>query len=756
MPAVYANPAVRMRLIEFLGGDALEHATAAYIAQTDGCKFDPRTLRPPTDLDHFLSSDLDIARSLADIAAVLFHLDVEYVNFDSPGEAFQNPTRTFELQEPVVRVIETLLLEWGITPLHMITGQGHHFIWRIRRGTDLAGSIAALCPAPELLDACQQRVPSALQSFIDREAQRSFAAVGLLMEYVAHRVKDAAYPLSALPVELTAVHVGPSGSNQREIISLDISEYGDPLHTRSVRMPYTNYLKPWVIRFAREHGLEGQLLPIRTIPLHEIDVQQAIRVRQSELGVIDLAHRAATHIPEQAEGTARLLEDYLTSHLRRFHQRFYADQHDAKERWHETYDRTELHVLPACARHIATWPNDLLLKPAGMQLITRCLLAAGWHPRHIAGFIRSKFENPAFNWGVNWEDYVPAVRADFYTRVFAGLYDTGLDGLVDFNCTSTREKGFCFPSVEGNCTLEPSIQKLLAAKRFRPTRWPIGLSTGCFFRHCICDVLEAIRDHGFREIEVCSFPAHLDYHNDEAVLRAGKMIRSLGLRPLSFHAPFADQIDITSQDDGVREVAVAELIAACRAASLLGAENVVLHPGPERPGRPPENEFLQCMQHAAVSLDRVAAFCCEVGVHLLLENMLPHLLFGNISDMLFLLGRIKTCAVGACLDTGHARLSGDLRNVFHKLSGHLQMVHINDNLGDWDAHLVPGDGSIDWPWVVDQLDRRQFSGGLIIEMAAREYDSMNVTLDRARRGRDYLADIVEAQREVLPSRSVNP
>ena len=485
MPAVYANPVVRKRLIEFLGGDTLGHATAVYITQSDGCQYDPRLLRLPEEVDHFLTRDLDIARSLADTSSLLFHLDIEYVNFDSPGEAFLNPVRAFELQEPAVRAIESLLVEWGIKPLHMITGQGHHFVWRIGRGTALAGNIAALCPAPELLDDCEQRVPLALRAMIDHDAHRSFAAISLLMEYVAHRVKDAAEPLSACPVEITAVHVGLGVSKQREIISIDISEYGDPLHTRTVRMPFTNYLKPWVHGFAREHGLEGKLLPFRTIPLHEIDIQQAIKVRQVDAEVIDLARRASVHIPEQIDGTARLLEDYLTSHLRRFHKRFYADQHDAKERWHETYDRTPADTFPPCARHVVTWPNDLLLKPAGMQLVTRCLLAAGWHPRHIAGFIRSKFENPSFNWSVSWEDYVPAIRADFFTRVFAGLYDTGLDRLIDFNCTSTREKGFCFPSVEGTCSLEPFSQNLLAGKQVRPSRWPIGLSTGCFYRRTV-------------------------------------------------------------------------------------------------------------------------------------------------------------------------------------------------------------------------------------------------------------------------------
>lgn len=746
MPFVYANPAVRMRLIEFLGGDSLDHATAAYITQSDGCQFDRRLLRPPDQLDHFLSNELDIARSVADTASYMFHLDVEYVNFDSSAEAFVDPWRTFDLQEPVVRVIQTLLLQWGIRPLHMITGQGHHFVWRISRASELAGRITSLCPAPELLDACEERVPPALRALIDREAHRAFAAISLIMEYVAHRVKEVAAPLSQFPVEITAVHVGPCASNQREMISIDISEYGDPLHTRMMRMPFTNYLKPWVHGLARSLGIDGQIPTFRCIPLHEMDIRQAIKVRQVDADVIDLARRASVSIPEQIEGTTRLLQDYLTSHLRQFHERFYTDRHDAKERWHETYDRTPENVFPSCARHIVTWPNDLLLKPAGMQMVTRCLLAAGWHPRHIAGFIRSKFENPAFNWGVNWADYVPAIRADFYTRLFAGLYATGLDPLIDLNCTSTREKGFCFPPAGGGgCSLEQVRHSLSAGKEAMPTPWPIGLSTGCFHRHNILSVLEAIRDSGFREIEICSFPAHLDYHNEEDVKRAGEMIRALDLRPISFHAPFADRIDITSPNDQIREAAVAELITACRAAALLGAENIVLHPGPERERRPLQEEFLQRMRHAAVSLNRVAAHCCESGVQLLLENMVPHLLFGQTSDMMFLLGEINTCTVGTCLDTGHAHLSGDLGGVFHKLSGHLKMVHINDNHGDWDAHLIPGEGSIDWSWVIGELRHHHFNGELIIEMSTRENESVNDTLARARRGRDFLASLLDAE-----------
>jgi sugar phosphate isomerase/epimerase len=274
-----------------------------------------------------------------------------------------------------------------------------------------------------------------------------------------------------------------------------------------------------------------------------------------------------------------------------------------------------------------------------------------------------------------------------------------------------------------------------------PSR-PIGLSTGCFWRHSIFDVLAEIRAGGFELIEVCSFPKHLDYHREDEVREAGEAMRSLGLRPYSFHAPFSERIDITSLDDGIRADAVVELAAACRAAALIGAENVVLHPGPEREGRPPEDEFLERMNHAAHSLNEVAEYCCRLGVRLLLENMLPHLLFGRTSDMMYLLGEIKTCAVGTCLDTGHAHLSGDLGSVIHKLSGHLKMVHVNDNHGDWDAHLIPGDGGIDWTSVIGELQRHDFDGEFIIEMSAPLSETTADTLSRARKGRDFLLNLL--------------
>lgn len=268
--------------------------------------------------------------------------------------------------------------------------------------------------------------------------------------------------------------------------------------------------------------------------------------------------------------------------------------------------------------------------------------------------------------------------------------------------------------------------------------WPIALSTGCFYRRPIHEILGPVRDAGFQQIEVCSFPAHLDYHDLSAVKRARVKMEALRVDPVSFHAPFAEKIDITSLDAGLREQAVLELLKACEAAAELGCQHLVLHPGPEREGRPPEAEFLERMHHAAESLNRVAACCCKLGVGLLLENMLAHLLFGHVRDMLYLLGEIKTCAVGVCLDTGHAHLAREMPVVIAKLSGHLQMVHVNDNCGDWDAHLPPGEGSIDWRVAWEELRRSGFSGVLVLELHGGGNEEVPSVLERAVRARRFL------------------
>jgi sugar phosphate isomerase/epimerase len=177
---------------------------------------------------------------------------------------------------------------------------------------------------------------------------------------------------------------------------------------------------------------------------------------------------------------------------------------------------------------------------------------------------------------------------------------------------------------------------------------------------------------------------------------------------------------------------------AADAAGALGVRYLVIHPGPEKGGFP-EHERFRRMENAVEVLNEVSRACRERGAALVLENMLPHLFSGRVRDLLWVLGALATTEVGICLDTGHAHLSGDLRTVAHKLSGHLWMMHATDNHGRTDEHLPPGDGQIDWQRLLRQMLRIGFRGAIMLEVAGRP--DRQATLDGARRARRFLRDI---------------
>lgn len=426
---------VRQRIVEYLGGNTLEEATCLFLGRIDPLNPTSFERHPTANLHALLDDSSELTRSLEDRDAMIVHLDIEYVNFDDPSAILLDPHRAFELQEPLVRIIEGRLLAFGIHYLHVITGQGHHFVWKIRRNSSIARDI------------------SELGICMPAGANPLFPHVALLMEHLAHLLKAEAAPLCEVPVEITAQHVGPGPSGVREMLSIDISEYGDPLGSRMIRIPYTVYRKPWISGLMDRFGITDRVPGFFTLPLHEMDVFKLIENRHDPELIIDLAHRAGAEITLSESGTRHLLESYQSSGLIHFHRKFHSSPASVPA------DATAaLASLPPCARHILTFPNDLLLKPSGIQLITRCLLALGWHPRQISGLVTSKFQEPQHDWGTQWNDYQPAMRAEFYVRLFAGEIDQGLERGVDFNCFSQQEKQFCWDA--DRCSLAPFHARL--------------------------------------------------------------------------------------------------------------------------------------------------------------------------------------------------------------------------------------------------------------------------------------------------------
>jgi hypothetical protein len=248
------------------------------------------------------------------------------------------------------------------------------------------------------------------------------------------------------------------------MISIDITEYGDLLNTRLIRIPYSLYLKPWQKNGILNDSIRDKIPYMVSVPLFEMSTSDGIdAMRNLELAA-ELASRAPSQIPDQTVQMLDLIRAYEISPVCDYHQWFYSQEHEPAELWTRTYDRTPLDILPPCCRFILQNPNDLLLKPAGIRQVVRVFLSLGWHPREIAGLIRSKYERN-YGWGREWYFYDAATRADFYSRIFSGLIKLGFDNLEHFGCIPVQESKYCNDK-QYSCNLECYKQSLIERLRY--------------------------------------------------------------------------------------------------------------------------------------------------------------------------------------------------------------------------------------------------------------------------------------------------
>ena len=89
--------------------------------------------------------------------------------------------------------------------------------------------------------------------------------------------------------------------------------------------------------------------------------------------------------------------------------------------------------------------------------------------------------------------------------------------------------------------------------------------------------------------------------------------------------------------------------------------------------------------------------------------------------------------VGICLDFGHAHLMGDVADAVETAAEHLITTHVHDNQGRADDHLVPYQGTIDWPAALVTMQKIGYDGTYLMELANTGTPAS--VLEEARRAR---------------------
>ena len=286
-----------------------------------------------------------------------------------------------------------------------------------------------------------------------------------------------------------------------------------------------------------------------------------------------------------------------------------------------------------------------------------------------------------------------------------------------------------------------------------------------------------IAAHGFEAVEVFATRTHIDYHNPAAVADLQQWLAEAGLELHAIHAPITDgyvggrpglPLSIASADADARCHAVGEAERALHIARRIPAKVLVTHLGVPRSQRtePPARAVYSPLEQprssgsgAAAATDDGVRPCGDsrdaarrsveelqrlaepLGVRVAVE-VIPNELSRVGSLVHFVEEDLDAPSVGICLDFGHAHMDGDLVEAVETVSGHLISTHVHDNRGRTDDHLVPFDGTIDWPSALTAIQKIGYDGTLVFELAA--HGSARETLVRAQKARQRMERLLVA------------
>lgn len=123
-------------------------------------------------------------------------------------------------------------------------------------------------------------------------------------------------------------------------------------------------------------------------------------------------------------------------------------------------------------------------------------------------------------------------------------------------------------------------------------------------------------------------------------------------------------------------------------------------------------------------LQILAEYIKNKEITVCLENLRPHspeeteLVDRSADDLLYIIERIGSSKFGICLDTGHLNLTDkNQREFILKAGDKLKALHIADNDGNTDQHLMPFNrGTVDFPEIIKALKEIKYNGIFNLEI----------------------------------------
>jgi sugar phosphate isomerase/epimerase len=236
------------------------------------------------------------------------------------------------------------------------------------------------------------------------------------------------------------------------------------------------------------------------------------------------------------------------------------------------------------------------------------------------------------------------------------------------------------------------------------------------------ELLGSIASVGIPAIEVFCGSEHFGYASPQTVREFRGGLDEYGLKLQSLHAPTergsglgrSSGVPISLSDpERIRRVdAVDEVKRALEVAETIPFRYLVQHMTSSRQPVDPRN-----LDAAFSSLEHLVLFAKQRGVTIAIENTPGE--FSSPQSLAQFVKQTHLNDLRFCFDIGHAHIDDGVASGIEFMRDRIVTVHLHDNHGEKDEHLLPFDGTVDWDAALAALARSPEAPVFVLELKER-------------------------------------
>ncbi|MBM4081194.1 MAG: sugar phosphate isomerase/epimerase [Planctomycetes bacterium] len=212
---------------------------------------------------------------------------------------------------------------------------------------------------------------------------------------------------------------------------------------------------------------------------------------------------------------------------------------------------------------------------------------------------------------------------------------------------------------------------------------------------------------GFRGVHWCWDWCEYVLYGEPGFEKARQELAAGGLRLIDTHGSEDKTARCWHEDHEIRDRGLRLHEDRIRFTAALGGDAVTLHPPGKDALEPGLPRFLDAIR-------ALEPLCRETRVGLAVENTGHPELNRRVFSALF--EAFDRELVGLTWDTGHGNLARDNDWLMANCLDRPMVLHLNDNRGEKDDHVLPAMGTVDWPKVMAAIRRSPYRKPITLEV----------------------------------------